>query len=102
MALTSRKARKLPSRKSGVVTSRGKGGGHDLRRVYTGARNVWFFILCDSYMIVSLNNYLLNYIHHLSNFLYVLYFIKNVTKSESHVLLSSVNFFEDLALKGRR
>lgn len=42
--------RELLIQKSKVVTSRGKRGGHDLRRVYTGAGNVLFSKLSGSYM----------------------------------------------------
>lgn len=57
---------------------------------------MWYLHDCVLY------HYLLSYIHDLCNFLYVCCISpKNVTKSESHVLLSSVNFSEELGSKGK-
>ena len=49
---TIKESKGIPIMKVRMVTSRGKGGGHDLRGVYTGAGNLLFFNLCGTYMTV--------------------------------------------------
>lgn len=50
--ITIKQSQGFPLMKVGVVTSRGKGGRHDLRGVYRGARNLLFFNLRGTYMTV--------------------------------------------------
>lgn len=55
MALSRKAKELLLPQKSGVVTSRGKGGGCDLRGVYVGPVNLSFFIPCGSYSYMGVH-----------------------------------------------